>query len=62
MDNNLLKRINELARKSREAWLTEEEKTEQERLRQEYLKTFRQNFKQILDNIEIIDDNPDNKE
>ena len=33
-----IKRINELARKSREQGLTEEEKAEQQQLRQEYIK------------------------
>lgn len=36
-----VKRINELAQKSRTVGLTEEEKAEQQRLRQEYVKAFR---------------------
>ena len=37
----LIKRINELAKKSKEQGLTEEEKAEQAKLRQEYIKKFR---------------------
>ena len=35
--------------------LTPEEMTERAKLREEYLNAIRQNFKQTLDNIEIID-------
>lgn len=48
-------RINELAKKSKTEGLTEKEKKEQQKLRQEYLAIFRQNFKAQLDNIEIVD-------
>lgn len=49
----LTKRINELARKSKAEGLTEEEKAEQARLRQEFLTKFRANFRAQLENIEI---------
>lgn len=49
----LTKRINELARKSKAEGLTEEEKAEQARLRQEFLAKFRANFRAQLENIEI---------
>ncbi|MBR2404757.1 MAG: DUF896 domain-containing protein [Clostridia bacterium] len=39
---NLLKKINELAKKSREEGLSDEEKAQQAILRQEYIKKFRQ--------------------
>lgn len=46
-------RINELANKSKVEALTEEEKSEQKVLRDEYLLKFRSNFKRQLDNIDI---------
>lgn len=49
-----IKRINELARKSKTEGLTEEECKEQQILRQEYLEIFRQSFKQQLDSIKIV--------
>ena len=52
----LTKRINELARKSKVEGLTEEEKAEQAKLRQEFLVKFRANFRAQLDNIELVDD------
>lgn len=50
-----INRINELSRKSKKNGLTDEEKKEQKKLRQEYLNTFRKNFKRQLDSIEIVD-------
>lgn len=52
----LTKRINALARKAKTEGLTEEEKVEQNLLRQEFLIKFRANFKAQLDNIEIVDE------
>ncbi|MCR5481700.1 MAG: DUF896 domain-containing protein [Clostridia bacterium] len=49
-------RINTLARKSKNEGLTQEEKSEQHSLRQEYLARFRESFKAQLENIEIVDD------
>jgi len=46
-------RINELYHKSRNHGLTEEEKEEQARLRQEYVACVRNNLKSQLDNIVI---------
>ena len=53
----LLKRINELAKKSREDGLSEEEKSEQAVLRQEYIKKFRQGMENTLSNVYIMDEN-----
>ena len=53
----LIKRINELAKKSREIGLCEEEKSEQARLRQEYIKKFRQGMENTLSNVYIMDEN-----
>lgn len=51
----LIKRINELAKKSKEMGLTEEEKAEQATLRQEYIKKFRQGFENTMSNVYIMD-------
>lgn len=53
----LLKRINELAKKSREKGLTPDEKQEQQRLRQEYLAIVRTNLQNQLDRVYIVDEN-----
>ena len=56
MDKKKIDRINEIAKKARSSdGLTPEEMTERAKLREEYLNAIRQNFKQTLDNIEIID-------
>lgn len=56
MDKKKIDRINELAKKARSSdGLTPEEMSERAKLREEYLNAIRQNFKQTLDNIEIID-------
>lgn len=51
----IIKRINELANKSKTVGLSQEEKEEQNRLRQEYLATFRGNFKETLMNVKVVD-------
>lgn len=50
-----INRINELSRKSKTVGLTEEEKNEQQILRQEYIQSFRNNLKLTLDNIVVVD-------
>jgi len=50
-------RINELYHKSQTVGLTEEEKAEQQYLRNEYIKAIRQNLKGTLDRISFV--NPD---
>lgn len=47
-------RINELANKKKTVGLTTDEQKEQEALRKAYLEAFRKNFKQQLDNVEIV--------
>ncbi|MCZ1265429.1 MULTISPECIES: DUF896 domain-containing protein [Paenibacillus] len=54
-----LTRINELSRKAKVAGLTDMEKAEQIRLRQEYLQTFRGSINDILLNVTIYDPNGD---
>ena len=53
MDPKLLERINELARKSKETPLTEEELAEQAALRAEYIKEYRATLRGILENTVI---------
>ncbi|MDE6710051.1 MAG: DUF896 domain-containing protein [Oscillospiraceae bacterium] len=56
MTKEKIDRINELARKSRTAeGLTEEEKSEQAALRQEYRDGVKANLEGQLQNIEIVD-------
>lgn len=52
----LISRINELARKSKDKGLTEDEKAEQADLRREYIRCFRENFRKQLDCIELVDE------
>lgn len=54
IDQKLIQRINFLAKKSKNVGLTDEEKEEQANLRKQYLKLFREGFKQQLDSIEIV--------
>ena len=54
MDKKTIERINALAKKSRETGLTDQEKAEQQKLRQEYIAAFRGNLKKQLDNIEVV--------
>lgn len=53
MDKKKLDRISELARESKVRELTDDEKTEQKALREEYLENIRRNFRSVLDNIEL---------
>lgn len=52
-----IKRINELYKKAKEEGLTEEEKAEQQLIRNEYIASFRANLRGTLDRIEVV--NPD---
>ena len=55
MEKKKIERINTLAKKAKTVGLTDEEIAERDALRREYLNAIRQNFKQTLDSIEIID-------
>ena len=57
MDEQKIKRINELYRKSKAEGLTEAEKKEQDLLRKEYIANIRRNLRAQLDNIDVV--NPD---
>lgn len=52
-----IKRINELARKSKAASLNDEEKAEQAKLRQLYIESMKQSLTSQLDNTYIVDSN-----
>ena len=56
METERLKRINELAHKQKAEGLTQAEKEEQAKLRQEYLKAFKKNLTAQLDNTYIVDE------
>ena len=55
MDNKRIDRINELCKKDKEEGLTEIEKEEQNKLRKEYIDSFKKNLKSQLDCIEFIE-------
>lgn len=57
MNEEKIKRINELYRKSKNEGLTEQEAKEQQELRQEYIMAIRQNLRGTLNNVSIL--NPD---
>ena len=53
MTDEKIKRINELYHKSKTEGLTEEEKTEQQLLRRQFIDDFKRNLRGNLDNISI---------
>ena len=53
MDIEKIDRINTLAHKAKSVGLTEEEKKEQTRLRQEYIAAIRMNLRSQLDNSDV---------
>ena len=61
MTEERIARINELAKKSREVGLTEEEKAEQAALRAEYIRGYTQNLRAQLDNTYIVDEKGNKK-
>lgn len=54
--DNLLDRINELARKKKNKGLTESEQVEQTELRKEYIKLFRNQVENQLATIKVVDE------
>ncbi len=61
MTEELIKRINELAKKSRAEGLSDEERCEQQKLRAQYIEEFRQGVKNTLNNVYIVDQNGEEK-
>lgn len=57
----LVKRINELSKKSKAEGLTEAEKAEQAELRQQYIKAFRQGFLNTMEGVYIVDEKGNKK-
>ena len=57
LTQELLNRINFLAKKSKNEGLTDAEKVEQHELRKQYIKMFRQGVENTLDNVYIMDAN-----
>ncbi len=57
----LIKRINELSRKSKAQGLTEAEKEEQAQLRGKYIQAFRQGMMNTLEGVYIVDENGNKK-
>jgi len=57
MDKSKIDRINELAHKSKDVGLTEEEKAEQKILRQEFIAAVVGDVRATLENVEIVDGN-----
>lgn len=53
--DELTKRINFLYKKSKEEGLTEEEKIEQQELRQRYIDNVKRNFRSQLDTIKVVE-------
>ncbi|MFC5467632.1 DUF896 domain-containing protein [Cohnella suwonensis] len=54
--DRLITRINELSRKNKKEGLNESEMAERDSLRRQYIAIFKQNFRQELDRIEVVDD------
>lgn len=55
MEQKKIDRINELARKQKDEGLTEAEKTEQAKLRREYIEAYKQSLIAQLDNIYMVE-------
>lgn len=56
MNDEAIKRINELYRKSQNEGLTPEEKEEQAKLRNEYIQAVRNNLRSTLNNVSILNE------
>lgn len=57
MDPIKIDRINALAKKSKAEGLTEDEKKEQQLLRQEYIAEYRKSLQSTLDGVVLMDEN-----
>lgn len=55
LEENKIKRINELAKKAKTSGLSIEEAKEQSQLRSEYLKTFRSTMRDTIENVKVVD-------
>lgn len=59
VNDEMIKRINELSRKMKTEGLIEEEKQEQSELRQIYVNAFKSSLRAQLDSIEVVDESTD---
>jgi uncharacterized protein YnzC (UPF0291/DUF896 family) len=59
--DEMVQRINELARKKKQEGLTASEEKEQQELRRKYIDSFKTNLRSQLDNIKIVDSDDDKK-
>ncbi len=57
MDDKVIARINELAKKAKAGTLTENEKVEQQALRRAYVAAIRGDLRATLDNAYVLDKN-----
>ena len=55
MNEEKIKRINELYKKSKSEGLTDVEKEEQAALRKEYVESIRKNIRASLDNVSVVE-------
>ena len=56
LSKDKMNRINHLAKKSKGEGLTQDEKSEQESLRKEYIEKFREHFKSHLNRVKFVED------
>ena len=56
MNEDKIKRINELARKQKAEGLTDDEKAEQAELRREYIESYKRSLIAQLENTYVVDD------
>ena len=56
LTENDIKRINELSHKSKAEGLTDEEKAEQKKLREEYVAAIKGNIRSQLENTKVVDE------
>lgn len=56
LSQDKLDRINVLARKQRAEGLTDEEKKEQKKLREEYIEAFRSGMRNSIEGMKIVDE------
>ncbi len=55
INDETIKRINELAKKAKAEGLTDAEKKEQQTLREEYIKAYRKSLRSTLENTVIVE-------
>ena len=56
MDSKKIARINELAKKKKTVGLTGDEKVEQAKLREEYIKGYRRSLRHHIEGIKVVDE------